>query len=114
MLRRRFVTRSFPAAHVWAHAVVSVATTLVAAATLQAANVSWTLPEGDYGDWSVSTNWGGGVPISTSNVYINNGGTASITKSFLLLKGCFLTLLDSGGVRFTTRASLSWYFGRDT
>ena len=43
------------------------------------ADVIWTLPAGQSGDWSTALNWGGAVPGSSDNALIINGGTANIT-----------------------------------
>ncbi|MGO9113049.1 MAG: hypothetical protein ACLP9L_27775 [Thermoguttaceae bacterium] len=43
------------------------------------ADVTWTLPAGQSGDWSVASNWGGTLPTSSDTATIVNGGTATIT-----------------------------------
>jgi autotransporter-associated beta strand protein len=65
----------------------SVLSGIVAAAFLllssmcPGADVYWTLPPGQAGDWSVAANWGGTVPSSSDNAWIANGGTTNITQA---------------------------------
>ena len=52
---------------------------MLLAAPLAGANVTWTLPPNQSGDWSLASNWTAGLPTSSSTAYIVNGGTATIT-----------------------------------
>ena len=45
------------------------------------ADVTWSLSSTKTGDWSVATNWTGGVPTLSSTADIYNGGTATVTTS---------------------------------
>jgi hypothetical protein len=44
------------------------------------ADVYWTLPAGQAGDWSIVSNWSDAVPGSGDTTYIVNGGTATVTQ----------------------------------
>ena len=43
------------------------------------ADVYWTLPAGQAGDWSAASNWAGTLPTGNDTAYVVNGGTATIT-----------------------------------
>jgi autotransporter-associated beta strand protein len=45
------------------------------------ADSSWTLSPSQSGIWSISTNWDSGVPTSSVNAYVANGGTATVDAS---------------------------------
>jgi hypothetical protein len=55
---------------------LAAATVFAFAASQAQGSVSWSATSGD---WSVSTDWSGGVPTSSATVYVINGGTAAIT-----------------------------------
>jgi autotransporter-associated beta strand protein len=58
--------------------VATVAVLLLGPRSVQGQAVKWNVLSGD---WSVGTNWAGGlVPASSSNAFIANGGTATITQ----------------------------------
>jgi hypothetical protein len=81
MLSEQCTTRGSWAARLSMLAGVgSVIAILLVARPLEANSVWGVLP-GQSGNWSVSTNWGGGLPSAASNVYVNNSGTATITLS---------------------------------
>ncbi len=45
------------------------------------ADVTWTLPARQSGDWSSTVNWSGGtLPTTSDTAYIVNGGTANVTQ----------------------------------
>jgi len=48
------------------------------AAPLAGADVTWKLPAGQSGDWSVPANWIGGEPTAASTAYIVDGGMATV------------------------------------
>ena len=49
--------------------------------SLQArADVYWKVAPPNSGNWSVATNWTGGLPTSSVNAWIINGGTANVTQ----------------------------------
>lgn len=64
-----------------------VASVMLGTAPLRAAGCTWGVPSGD---WSVASNWGGAVPSTTSNGYVINGGTASITSSDAVCNSLYL------------------------
>jgi autotransporter-associated beta strand protein len=47
---------------------------------LLATDTSWVLPAGQSGDWSVGLNWTAGVPNSSIDAWIGNGGTATVSS----------------------------------
>ena len=54
----------------------------IAAAPLDAANVSWTLVAGQSGNWSTGGDWSSlSPPQSTDTAYVADGGTANVTLS---------------------------------
>jgi autotransporter-associated beta strand protein len=59
--------------------LLAIAMLLVIASSV-CADISWVHPAGQTGDWFVPSNWGGRLPNSSEYVYINNGGTASISN----------------------------------
>lgn len=59
--------------------VLVLAVAILSTAEATAANIYWTLPAGQSGDWSVGSNWGGTVPSANDYAYIENGGTATIS-----------------------------------
>jgi fibronectin-binding autotransporter adhesin len=73
-----------------------VALVLVASLPIRA-DVYWTLPAGQSGDWSVAANWGGILPTGTDAVYIVNGGTTNIS-----LPGEVCNSLTLGGTGSST------------
>ena len=44
------------------------------------ADVYWKVASPNSGDWSVATNWTGGLPTSSVTAWIVNGGTANVTQ----------------------------------
>jgi hypothetical protein len=69
-----------------------VAILFLAAPIVNAATYNWQLPSGD---WSVSSNWGGGLPSSSDTVFVNSGGAVSVTQ---LGENCgTLSLGNAGG-----------------
>jgi T5SS/PEP-CTERM-associated repeat protein len=71
-------------------------------------NTTWT----DHtGGWYTAANWSGGVPTSSLNAFINNGGTAQVNSSLATANACSLTLgsnaADSGTVLVNTNATLA-------
>ncbi|MEI8373060.1 MAG: autotransporter-associated beta strand repeat-containing protein [Planctomycetota bacterium] len=58
-----------------------VAIVLLVASLGVCADVYWTLPAGQSGNWSDALNWGGTQPTSNDTAYIVNGGTVAITLS---------------------------------
>ena len=58
---------------------IAVAVLLLLSSPSARADVTWTLT--GTGDWSVATNWSGGVPASSGTADIYNGGTATITTT---------------------------------
>ena len=45
------------------------------------ADVTWTLPAGQSGDWSVATNWApASVPTTFDIAYVTDGGTVGVTQ----------------------------------
>ena len=68
-------------------------------------DVTWTLPAGRVGDWSVASNWGGSVPGSSDNAYVLNGGTLSVTQTGEVCNA--LSLGGSGGTVNMTAGALS-------
>ena len=71
--------------------ILSLASPLPAITT----GTSWVFSPDQLGDWSVASNWDGGVPTSNIDAYIDNGGTATISE---LGAACFgLIVGDSRG-----------------
>ena len=68
-----FVRRSSRVIRLPAGAVASlvVASFMLAAAPLHAANYTWVVAAGD---WSVASNWGGTLPTSSDTAYVVNAG----------------------------------------
>lgn len=88
----------------WRSGLAAAAAYLLWSSPATAANVSWTLPAGQAGDWSIASNWSGGtVPTSTSNGYILNGGTTTVT--FIGATCDTLSLGGSGGTGTVQMAS---------
>src|SRR5208282_5021195 len=81
MVAKFFVSSSCRAARLSAAGFVSfVAVALMTSLPVQA-DVTWTLPAGQAGDWSVGSNWWGGVvPTGSDNAYVLNGGTVNVTQ----------------------------------
>ena len=52
-------------------------------------NTTW---RGSTGNWFTTTNWNNGVPNSSINAQVNNGGTAQITSSLVTANACTLTI----------------------
>ncbi len=61
--------------------VMSLTAALTLVSSSARADVTWTLPAGQSGDWSVASNWGGTVPTIKDNAEVENGGTANITSA---------------------------------
>ncbi len=73
------------------------------------ADVTWTLPAGQAGDWSAASNWGGAVPTIFDIAYVSNGGTVNVTQ---LGEICYTLSLGSSAGNGTiqmTGGSLSAY-----
>ncbi len=66
---------------------------IVSSAWAQTTN--WVLPPGQLDDWSNPSNWDSGVPTSNTNVYIANGGTATISLPGAVCE--YLTVGNSSG-----------------
>ncbi len=66
----------------------------------RAQNCYWNVSSGD---WSVASNWTGGVPTSNSYAYITNGGTATVSPTG---QACYQLDVDSGGSLDVTAGSL--------
>ncbi len=62
-------------------AAVAAAAIVLMSSTVAKADVTWAVPAGQIGDWSVASNWSGNLaPTPGDNVWIVNGGTASVTQ----------------------------------
>jgi T5SS/PEP-CTERM-associated repeat protein len=63
------------------------------------------------GIWYTAANWSNGVPTSSINAQINNGGTAQVNSSLVPANACSLTLGfdigNSGNVSLSGNATLS-------
>jgi autotransporter-associated beta strand protein len=83
----------------WAQFVlVASALVLFNSSFSKAADRYWSVSSGD---WSSAANWGGTVPSGGDNVYISNGGTATIANSDKICSGLFLGGADSGSIKMT-------------
>ena len=65
------------------------------------ADVFWNVAPPNSGDWSVATNWTGGLPASSVNAWIVNGGTATITTMADTCGTLSLGVSGSGTVQMT-------------
>ncbi|MCE5269623.1 MAG: hypothetical protein LLG00_17230, partial [Planctomycetaceae bacterium] len=80
--------------------VVTFAAVFVA--VVARADTNWVLSQDQVGDWPLTSNWTNGVPTSSVNAYIVNGGTASIGGAgqacyFLSLGGTSTGTVQMGG-----------------
>ena len=71
----------FPAARRSAIPFVAVLVVLFVIPLSAHADVYWTLPADQSGEWYVAANWGGTRPIVSDTVFIVNGGTANVTDA---------------------------------
>ena len=62
------------------------------------ADVTWNVASGD---WSVATDWSGGLPISGINADIFNGGTVTVTTAGELLAAAFTLATPREAARLT-------------
>ena len=67
----------------------------------RAQTTNWILPAGQSGDWSNPLNWDNGVPTSSINVAVANGGTATISQSGMVCQALDLGGTSSGAVVMT-------------
>jgi hypothetical protein len=65
----------------------------------QAASYFWSVSSGN---WSTASNWGGAEPTSSDDAYIQNGGTATITKPDEQCSNLYLGAAKSGTVKMST------------
>ena len=72
-----------------AHSAIcfAVAVLLVAVASQAQGDSSWSVSSGT---WSTAANWNGGLPTSSVNAYISNGGTATIMSSGAVCENLYL------------------------
>jgi hypothetical protein len=63
----------------------------------QAQCLTITTWSGGTGSWFTVSNWNNGVPISSINAQVNNGGTAQIASSLQVANACSLTLGSNAG-----------------
>ena len=83
--------------------LLSAASVVFVAATGNAAFVSWTLPAGQTGDWSIGSNWSSGTaPGSNDYPYIENGGTATVTLPGAACYELFLGENGPGSLQITS------------
>ena len=73
----------------------AIVTSFAMAATTAFADTTWQLGAGTPGDWFAPVNWTNGVPGSSDNASINNGGTATVNSG--LATDNSLTLGDGVG-----------------
>src|SRR5208282_3181824 len=93
MVARFFVSNRCRAARLSAVGFASFLAVFVMTSPPVHADVTWTLPAGQAGDWSDSANWSAGVtPTGADTAYVANGGTATIT-----LPGNVCDTLSLGG-----------------
>ena len=80
----------------------------VGSALLASADSTWIGPAPGTGDWGNDLNWDLAEPTASDNAYVNNGGTAEISKAG---EECFALYLGEDGVESgyveTTAGSLS-------
>jgi autotransporter-associated beta strand protein len=67
------------------------------------ASLSWTLPTGQTGDWSIASNWSlHAIPTSSDNAYIDGGGKAAISLTGAVCSQLFLGgLAGPGNIQMT-------------
>jgi autotransporter-associated beta strand protein len=101
----------FPTSHF--AALVAFSVTFSLASPLHG-NTNWILSPSQSGNWSAVSNWDNGVPTSSSNAYIVNGGTATVNLSGEVCNYLYLGGTGAGTVQMTTgglMASYSEYVG---
>ncbi|MGO9109621.1 MAG: hypothetical protein ACLP9L_10330, partial [Thermoguttaceae bacterium] len=103
MFAKLTMRSSFLAARLSAVPFVGFVAVMLIASVQARADVTWTLPAGQSGDWSVASNWGGTLPTGSDNAWITDGGTATITVrgevcSTLYLDGSALLMTTGGGL----------------
>ena len=87
---------------------LAIAALLIGTVSLAQAQTQWN-PAVATGNWSIATNWVGGVvPNSTADSLINNGGTAVIdSTSTGYIGGEHIYLGDSNGTRSESTCTLA-------
>ncbi len=69
-----------PAARLSAVSFASFVAVVLLTSLQVRADVYWKVASPNSGDWSVATNWTGGLPTSSVTAWIINGGTANVTQ----------------------------------
>ena len=93
MLAKSSPRSSCRAARLWIVAFASVLAVVLLASLQVRADVYWKVAPPNSGDWSVATNWTGGLPTSSVTAYVVNGGTVNVTQ---LGETCGTLSLGSG------------------
>ena len=57
---------------------------------VEAQTTNWKLPAGQLDDWSTSSNWSSSEPTSSTNAYITNGGTATVSLAGETCRGLYV------------------------
>ncbi len=81
------------AARLAAVAVASFVAVVLLTSLQVRADIYWKVAPPNSGDWSVATNWTGGLPTSSVTAYVVNGGTVNVTQ---LGETCGTLSLGSG------------------
>jgi autotransporter-associated beta strand protein len=92
---------------------VAAALLLVSIVPPVQADTNWVLSPGQSGDWSNPANWTNGVPTSSINAVIANGGTATVTQSgaacdLLTVNNSSTLVVSSGSLSVGAVNSTSW------
>ena len=64
----------------WLASLSAAAALIIVLCPLPTCASDWALSPGQTGDWSVASNWDGGLPTSQYSALIMNGGTATVTQ----------------------------------
>ena len=105
---------SYRSARLLAAALVSCVAAVLVACLPVRADVYWTLPAGQAGDWSVASNWGGTIPTGSVTAYIVEGGTANITLPGEACNSLSLGGTGSGAIQMTAGGQLTAGIGYGT
>ena len=77
---RSTIRSNRPAARLSAVSFASFVAVVLLTSLEVRADVYWKVASPNSGDWSVATNWTGGLPTSSVTAWIINGGTANVTQ----------------------------------